>query len=476
MKRLQRKRRRIAIVTFSEIRRDPRVRRIAGSFARAGDRVTVFTLKSECAVSRESLDGFEVVRVNTTRFWPPTVCRKHFQKLCGPFFEQMRSQWPDIFLPLSFRKSLVRLNLQWAGDILTYLPALLPLAKRAYGALRSLKQRLQASKACQDMEVTENSTNAYAGEVLETALMLELNVALYEAVTSIAPELVYCNDLATLFVGAIAQRQMGSKLFYDAHEIYVHQWADGFRSCHWKNFYEFFERELLKQTDARFTVCEALSNYFASTYKAAPFHVTLNCPSISMLPSPDVLDRVNRPRVILYQGIYVPHRGLEECLHAARYVDNARFVFRGIGIHESRLRALAADLGLRGEVSFSKPVPIEDMVSAASHCDIGLNPFIPVCKNTELCLPNKFFEYMMAGLCLASSDLVEIASLTRQLDIGVLFDSQRLDSIVETLNELIAQQDYIDDCRRRSYEAARMRYNWEEEERRFQAHVSDVLS
>ena len=53
---------------------------------------------------------------------------------------------------------------------------------------------------------------------------------------------------------------------------------------------------------------------------------------------------------------------------------------------------------------------------ACRYCkNINEESVCPVCKNTEFALPNKFFEYMMAGLALARADLIEMRNLTDSL-------------------------------------------------------------
>jgi glycosyltransferase involved in cell wall biosynthesis len=108
-----------------------------------------------------------------------------------------------------------------------------------------------------------------------------------------------------------------------------------------------------------------------------------------------------------------------------------------------------------------------ELVETASSCDIGLNPFVNVCKNTEFALPNKFFEYMMAGLAVMSSDLIEMRQLTQSLDVGRVFPQLTPRAMADTLNELLSNRDAIARYRQNSYFAARERYNWETVETSF---------
>jgi glycosyltransferase involved in cell wall biosynthesis len=244
------------------------------------------------------------------------------------------------------------------------------------------------------------------------------------------------------------------------------------RSDLWHRFYTILEDSLIRLTDGRMTVCDSLGKYFAERYAAEGFATVLNVPSVAFLPPAHILQRRRERRKILYHGSYSAYRGLEEIIYAARWIDNADFVFRGVGAHGIRLKELTHSEGMGDRITFADPVPVNEMIPAATDCDIGLSPFIPVFKTFEYALPNKFFEYMMAGLASASSDLVELRRLSRELCIGITFPSFEPVDIAGCLNELLAQPDRADEYRYNAYEAARTRFNWEVEEEKFLAFYS----
>jgi glycosyltransferase involved in cell wall biosynthesis len=151
-------------------------------------------------------------------------------------------------------------------------------------------------------------------------------------------------------------------------------------------------------------------------------------------------------------------------ISAARWLEGGRIILRGVGPYEKTLKELVSKENVHDKVTIVKPVTINELISSASECDIGLNPFINVCKNTEYVLPNKFFEYMMAGLALASADLIEMRKLTEKLNIGILFNPNQPEEIAENLNSLIRDRERLEHYRRNAYEAARTEYHWEMEE------------
>jgi len=209
-------------------------------------------------------------------------------------------------------------------------------------------------------------------------------------------------------------------------------------------------------------------------YGSRPFLTVRNCPRRALIASDDVIARRNSPRRVLYHGAYFRYRGLEEVIQASRRVQGCRFIFRGFGEQEQELRRLAEDTGVADRVQFVEPVSVDELIPLASECDIGLNPFISVCRNTEYALPNKFFEYAAAGLALVSADLPEMRRLTQAHDMGMLFDSSDPEALAQVLNDLLAAPARLDEFRANALRAARENFTWEREEEALLAYVNQV--
>src|SRR5690606_12108162 len=144
------------------------------------------------------------------------------------------------------------------------------------------------------------------------------------------------------------------------------------------------------KADAVMTINEPLAEILKERYGLDQVLAVHNCQEAQPLPSRPP----HRKPVALYQGAYVPHRGLEPVIAAAALTDKVRIALRRFGSSEEELRAL--DSG--GRVAWWEPVPGPQVVAAASQADIGLIPFLPTGLNLSYATPNKLFEYMSAGL------------------------------------------------------------------------------
>ena len=59
------------------------------------------------------------------------------------------------------------------------------------------------------------------------------------------------------------------------------------------------------------------------------------------------------------------------------------------------------------------------LVHEAAPFDVGFFALPGHSRHNEFALPNKFFEYVMAGLTLCATDLPEMARLIKEYDLGV---------------------------------------------------------
>ena len=441
----------VVMFNLAETTRDPRVRRIASTLAESGNRVIVIGAKTESIVPFVKFGNIELKRVEFPRV-NNTKAMRQFSNICPAAAEIIQKCDPKVyFAKMKFRTRVI-------GRVKNFLKNLLGLRLRR--KLRSLydvaKQQIEQG----NMVFNEQK------EIYYIRSIMLINLEFYKEALEYKPDIVHCNDLDTLLAGFMLKENFGIPLIYDAHEIYPEQLAEHMRSDIWHSYYTELEKRLLEFTDGRITVCDSLGRYFEQNVQSREFVTIKNVVSKDYLPDANILDRQNEPIKILYHGNYFKYRGLDEIIEAAPYVDNAIFIFRGMGQHEGELRRKVKERRLDDKIFFEEPVSVDKLVLKASECDIGLNPFISVCKNTEYALPNKFFEYMMAGLAIVSSDLVEMSNLTQEHEVGILLKDTAPMSIAEALNHLINSREQLSMFRNNAYRSAKEEFYWEKEEER----------
>jgi glycosyltransferase involved in cell wall biosynthesis len=141
-------------------------------------------------------------------------------------------------------------------------------------------------------------------------------------------------------------------------------------------------------------------------------------------------------------------------------------VFLGDGPLRASLQVLAASLDIQDRVHFLDPVPPDQLLDYTASATVGVTLLEDTCLNHRLALPNKLFEYLMAGIPVLASDLPELNKVVSQFDVGRLAAPGCADQVGERLREMISAPDQLSTWRsntRRVFETI----NWETASERF---------
>jgi glycosyltransferase involved in cell wall biosynthesis len=174
-------------------------------------------------------------------------------------------------------------------------------------------------------------------------------------------------------------------------------------------------------------------------------------------------------RLALYQGNLQPNRGLDRLVRAASFLDpNIVIVLlgagRGIPQTQIQLEALIASERVEDRVKILPTVPYAELLNWTASADIGLNVLPPDHSlSIRWCLPNKFFEYLMAGLPVLTSQLDAVVEVIRTYDVGqVVFSTEPAD-IGAAINVMLADQEALARMRRNALQAAKQEFCWGKE-------------
>jgi glycosyltransferase involved in cell wall biosynthesis len=289
---------------------------------------------------------------------------------------------------------------------------------------------------------------------------------------------VHANDLPTLLVGWILARARGVPLIYDTHEMWSenvvyngHEWIP---MPSWiRTLTRYYEGFLVRYVHLLVTVSPSIRAEFQQRYKVPrPPYMLANYPELRLVRQTQETHFSLRAMcgltaqhfVTLYLGGVNPLRNIENVIKAHQYLpQECVFVIRGPGIASYRphYEAFAKECGLEDRVFCLPPVPMDDVIAGAAGADCGIVMLRNLCKNFYWFYPNKFFEYMLAGLPVAVSNFPDVTAHVQKEECGVLFDPEVPQSIAEALRWLYEHPD----ARRAMGERARAsifrEYNWE---------------
>jgi len=285
--------------------------------------------------------------------------------------------------------------------------------------------------------------------------------ALCDLAATVNPDLWLANDWTVLPIAQRLARAQKVPFVYDSHELASDEHAEHLR---WRLLNRpmivALEREGLRQAALVTCVSDGIADRLQEQYglRERPL-VVRNTPEYREVAHRPTGERVE----ILYHGLVAPGRGLVECIRSvAQWREEFRLTIRGpadAGYLDDLRREIDA-AGIEARVSIAPPVPMTGLVREAASFDVGLFALPDHSRHNHLALPNKIFEYAMAGLALCVSDLPEIARLVRAHDLGVLISGTTPAAIAAVVNRLTREA--IDGYKAKALLAARS-LNWEKE-------------
>jgi glycosyltransferase involved in cell wall biosynthesis len=305
------------------------------------------------------------------------------------------------------------------------------------------------------------------------------------AVRQIRPALVHCCDYNTMWVGAAARLLCGSAVVYDSHEL----WPDRNQRVEPRAWLMAGEWLLTRVAHRVTTTSPAHAEVMARRYRI-PSPVTVR--NIPEGTGPDRRPlgttaagasgdgrRARRPDpspLVVYVGGLQPNRGLEQAIEAVARIDGARLRLLGPGAptYRSELEQLARAERVDDRVEFSPPVAPAEVVPAVRDADLGLALFQPTCLSHRLVLPNKLFEYTLAGLPVLGSDLPMISAFISEHRLGATVDPGDAEAIAAKIRELIEPE--ANARLRAAAERAAATIDWERERELLEDVYADALA
>lgn len=276
-----------------------------------------------------------------------------------------------------------------------------------------------------------------------------INKLFFREVGKIKPHLIHAND-STSLLAAYKIKKAGYKVVFDAHELYSESVVDpGFL---WRLYYVRLEKRI-GLLDGMFSVCQSILDELNRRYntKDLPQEILYNAPTWQEIK----YKSFRKPLRILYLGNNGSQRGVLEFIKIVDKVKNITVTAIGSGFP-----VIAVD-----NINTFPPVSPDEVVKTAFKFDVGVMPFLGISFNNRFSSPNKLFEYMMAGLAIASSDLPEIRKVVTESQNGVLFNPHKPSDVVKKIKYLIDNPKVLTKFKRNSLNAAK-EYCWENQEKK----------
>ena len=265
-----------------------------------------------------------------------------------------------------------------------------------------------------------------------------------DAARAVRARVYHASDLYCLHALRLAAAQHKARLVYDARELYPHV-ASTARRPWTRAYWHLAERLDIGAADAVFTVSDSIANRLQQTYRIARPEVLHNVPPMQHPEASGLLrERAGAAKdtvLVLHQGSIQKDRGCFKLAKAMRTIHGAVLVFMGGGPLKPALARTVRELGLDQCVRMVDPVPPDMLLPVTADADLGVTLLEDTCLNHQFALPNKLFEYLMAGVPVLASDLHEIGAIVRRFDVGRLVHLNRPGALAVAIQQCVDDQD-----------------------------------
>ena len=282
-------------------------------------------------------------------------------------------------------------------------------------------------------------------------------------------DIYHAHDVSGLLQCYIASRVRRKPLVFDSHELPLTYMS--IRSRWILALLTRLVAYIIPQCVEVITVSSPIVEEMRRCYHLPEVSLIRNIPPYKEVPKSERLRQflglAPDTRVVLYQGGLLYNRSLDKLVRAAPFLEpKVIMVFMGPteGTIQSELEALIANEGVSERVKILPPVPYEELLNWTASADIGLIVFArDFSQSIRWCLPNKLFEYLMAGLPVLSSQLDAVVEVIETYHVGRIVDSLAPTTIASSINAMLADPVALAAMRENALRAAQQEFLWEKE-------------
>lgn len=249
-------------------------------------------------------------------------------------------------------------------------------------------------------------------------------------------EVVNVHTLALLPLGWLFKKLFKVKLVYDAHELETEK--NGLHGVR-QRISKRLEAIFIRYCDLVIVVGERIADWYAETYKIDRPLVVKNAPKRRFLGKKNLfrerLGILPEQKIVLYQGGLSRGRGVQLILDAfkVRPKNDVVAVFMGYGDLADQVKEAAKS---HTNIFYLPAVPPDVVLEYTASADIGISLIENTCLSYYYCLPNKLFEYSMAGLPVIVSAMKEMADAVKEFDFGVVLSEYSISAVNEAIDHL----------------------------------------
>jgi glycosyltransferase involved in cell wall biosynthesis len=274
-------------------------------------------------------------------------------------------------------------------------------------------------------------------------------------------------DLDTILPGYFISRLKKTKRIYDAHEYFT-EMKELITRPKVQRTWKRIEKFCVPKFKYGYTVSEGLAGLYEKQYGR-------NYVAIRNLPLLRPLNPgIKREKFLVFQGAVNEARGFEYLIPAMKNIPY-KLVICGDGNFMQQLKTLIRENEVEDKIELRGMMLPEDMWPIAQQAALGLGLAEREGLNQLHALPNKFTDYMHAGLPQLTMNYPEYQKINSQFKVSVLLDSLSVELVTDTINKIMQDEELLDELHRNALKAREI-YCWQNEEKKLLSFYQEVFN
>ncbi|MCL2654222.1 MAG: glycosyltransferase [Coriobacteriia bacterium] len=283
-----------------------------------------------------------------------------------------------------------------------------------------------------------------------------------QAVRGRAFDVIHANDFDMLATGARLARRSGAKLVYDSHEIYL---APGRldRDESQMEVLRASERRLIREVSGFITVNPTIADYLTQQYGPPVEPVVIYNGATHCV---DQAQPAQYPLRVLFLGTFERYFNFARLIpQMTAFRDKLTLTLQGFdrdgGVQRAIEESESGDF-----ITIRPPVDTTRIVDSIAEFDLGLNNIFPRTLNEVMCSPNKFFDYLSAGLgTVVAQQETFLTSVVEETGCGFVYDQKEPEDLLEALAYLVEHPDEVTAMKRNALAVA-PRFSWDAQKKK----------
>lgn len=281
---------------------------------------------------------------------------------------------------------------------------------------------------------------------------------------SIKATLYIAHNLAALPIAIKAANYCNAKFGFDAEDFHRNE-VSNFSGDFNYRISKYLEDKYLNECDYISAASPLIAENYKKLYPQINPVIINNVFELKHIQEAS-FSNDNRLKLFWFSQTIGRQRGIEDVISAINLLKNPLIELHLLGniTPDDKMYFEELSGNFSSYLFIYNPIAPDSIFKFANRFDIGLALELNTPFNREVCLTNKIFTYLVAGLAIiASNTLAQKAFIEKNNGIGSTYSNGDVKALALTIDNYFNDRQLLNSCKLESNKIAKEKYNWETE-------------